>query len=82
MPGPPPGGPGRPRLLAVALVERAGDHAGRRPHLLVQALEQEGALLRVRDAAQQQHPQRGEAQDRGDEAGPERGHHVRGDRSA
>ena len=58
------------------------DRARRAADLLIEPVEEERALLRVGDPAEQQQPRGRQRQQAGDQPGPQRRHHARGWRSA
>ena len=68
----------RPALVAVELVLQ---RAGGADELRVDAVEQEVALRRVGDRADEQHPGRGQHEHAGDQPPAQRGDHARGARS-
>jgi hypothetical protein len=71
------------RKAADALVrERAADRRRRRARLVGDPIELERALLEVGDRPEEQQPERRDREQRGQQAGAQRGHHVRGGRSA
>jgi len=72
----------RPGRKEAAVVERPIEHARRGTRLLIDAVEEERALLRVGDTPQQQQAERREHEQTRDQTGPQRGHHDRGARSA
>ena len=64
------------------LAHHALDQRQRTAHLVVEPRELERALLDVRDAAEQEQPDRRQREERSQQTGAQGGHHVRGDRSA
>ena len=73
------------RLVVVAdpaLGERARDGAGAVARLLLGAVEQERALLRIGDAGERDQPDRRDGEHGGQQPRPQRAHHARGVRRA